>query len=309
MEQTTLGRTELKVSRMGLGCGGHSRLGLALGRSTSEAADVVRAALDLGVNYIDTAESYGTEPVVALALKGVPRESVVLSTKVGSGDDQGPFSPSVYRQRVEACLSRLGTDHIDVMNVHGVLPGEYARVRSDLAPVLVRMREEGKVRFLGVTEQFLKDTAHAMLGQALAEDDLWDVVMVGYSVVNFSAEGQVMDMVRKNGCGTQVMFAVRRALSRPEALMELMDGLVASGQVDPASFDRSDPLGFMGPDLVDAAYRFARHESGMDVVLSGTSSVDHLRANVTSMNAPPLPPEVVARARTIFARVDSVSGN
>jgi len=61
MEYTTLGRTGLKVSRMGLGCGGHSRLGLSTGSTETEAENVVRAALSLGINFIDTAEGYGTE--------------------------------------------------------------------------------------------------------------------------------------------------------------------------------------------------------------------------------------------------------
>jgi len=309
MDFTTLGRTGLRVSRMGLGCGGHSRLGLAFGRSDAEAAEVVRAALDLGVNYIDTAESYRTEVAVGLGIRGVPRESVVISTKVGVGDDQGFFSEAVYRERVEACLKRLGTDYIDVMNVHGVLPDEYEWTRDELAPVILRMRDEGKVRYLGITEQFLNDTSHVMLRRALAEDDLWDVLMIGYSVLNFCAETTIMDAVRARGCGTQVMFAVRRALSRPEALFELMEKLVDSGQVDAGSFDPAEPLVFMGENLVDAAYRFARHESGMDVVLSGTSSIEHLKANAASINAAPLPPDVVARARAIFGSVDSVSGN
>ncbi|MBS1708211.1 MAG: aldo/keto reductase [Armatimonadetes bacterium] len=309
MEFTTLGRTGLRVSRMGLGCGGHSRLGLSFGRTDEEAADVVRAALDVGVNFIDTAENYRTETAVGLGIGGVPRDSVVISTKVAAADADGLVSAADYRSRVEGCLTRLGTDYIDVMNVHGVTPDEYDWARDELVPVLLRMREEGKVRSLGITEQFITDTSHVMLRRALAEDDLWDVVMVGYSVLNFSAERTVMPLVRERGCGTQLMFAVRRALSRPAALIELMENLVATGQVDSGSFDAAEPLKFMGVDMAGAAYRFARHESGMDVVLSGTSSLEHLKANAASICAGPLSSDIVERVRSIFARVDSASGN
>ena len=69
MLYTTLGKTGLRVSVAGLGCGGFSRLGLAAGKSEDEAADLVREAVDLGVNFIDTAPAYGTEGVVGKALK------------------------------------------------------------------------------------------------------------------------------------------------------------------------------------------------------------------------------------------------
>ena len=81
MEYTTLGRTNLRVSVAGLGAGGGSQLGLDRGKTRHEAADIVRLALDLGVNVIDTAESYMTEEVIGEALAGRDRSSVVLSTK------------------------------------------------------------------------------------------------------------------------------------------------------------------------------------------------------------------------------------
>jgi len=80
MEYVTLGRTGLSVSVAGLGCGGFSRLGLGTGNITAEAVALVRQALDLGVNLLDTAAMYGTEAVVGEAIKSIPRESVVVAT-------------------------------------------------------------------------------------------------------------------------------------------------------------------------------------------------------------------------------------
>ena len=74
MQYTTLGRTGLKVSVAGLGCGGSSRLGLEQGHSDAHAVGIIRAAVDMGVNLIDTARGYGTEHVVGLALKEIPRD-------------------------------------------------------------------------------------------------------------------------------------------------------------------------------------------------------------------------------------------
>ena len=72
MEYVTLGRSGLKVSVAGLGCGGFSRLGLATGKSEAEAVALVRGALDMGVNLFDTAAVYGTEAVVGEAIRSVP---------------------------------------------------------------------------------------------------------------------------------------------------------------------------------------------------------------------------------------------
>ena len=98
-----------------------------------------------------------------------------------------------------------------------------------------------------------------------------------------------------------------------EALRELLAGLVDEGVVD-ASLSSDDPLGFVAahPDvesLVQAAYRFCRHEPGAHVILSGTGNVAHLEANVAHIQAPKLPDEVADQLEALFGSVDSVSGN
>src|ERR1700679_3495684 len=84
MQTVRLGRTGLEVTVAGLGCGGHSRLGMAKGKAAHHAADLVRRALDLGVTFIDTARAYGTEEAVGLGLRG-RRDEAVISTKAGIG--------------------------------------------------------------------------------------------------------------------------------------------------------------------------------------------------------------------------------
>ena len=111
MQYTTLGRTGLRVSVAGLGCGGFSRLGLGTGRSEDDAIGIVRQALDLGVNLIDTAAVYGTEDVVGKALRGVDRDSVVLCTKASKPADAPAFTPEAVLASLDASLKRLGVDH------------------------------------------------------------------------------------------------------------------------------------------------------------------------------------------------------
>src|SRR5438445_13697015 len=81
MEYVTLGKTGLRVSVAGLGCGGNSRLGLGRGKTEAEAIALVRQALDMGLNLLDTAAAYGTEALVGKAIKPVPRDRVVITTK------------------------------------------------------------------------------------------------------------------------------------------------------------------------------------------------------------------------------------
>src|ERR1700681_1160508 len=81
MHYTTLGKTGLRVSVAGLGTGGFSRMGLKTGKSEQEAARLILDAVDLGINFIDTAPPYGTEGVVGLALKSLRRDKVVVATK------------------------------------------------------------------------------------------------------------------------------------------------------------------------------------------------------------------------------------
>ena len=81
MQYITLGRTGLKVSVMGVGCGGPSRIGKSTGKTKQESVALIRYALDSGINIIDTSEIYNTEKIVGEAIKGYDRESIILSTK------------------------------------------------------------------------------------------------------------------------------------------------------------------------------------------------------------------------------------
>jgi len=110
------------------------------------------------------------------------------------------------------------------------------------------------------------------------------------------------------------MFAVRRQLSDPAALRETAAGLIARGEVDGGLVDAADPLGFLRDragigSVVEAAYRFCRHEPGAQVILTGTGDAEHLAANVAAILKPPLPAEVLEWLEAIFGKVDSVSGN
>src|SRR5215475_9515469 len=129
MQYTTLGKTNLKVSVAGLGCGGNSRVGLGAGLSEAQSVALVRAALDLGVNFIDTAMVYGTEGIVGKAIKGRTRDSIVVSTKshYGSFDGKEVLPATAIVANLEASLRALGTPYVDIFHIHGLSPQLYDR--------------------------------------------------------------------------------------------------------------------------------------------------------------------------------------
>ena len=312
MDYRTFGRTGLRVSVVGLGAGGPSKLGQNTGRSEEESVAVVRRALDLGVNYIDTAENYGTEEIVGTAIRGADRHSLVLSSKKGAYRKGKPVPPQEFAAGVDASLKRLGVDMIDVFHLHGPTLDQYQHVRDQLVPVLQRFQQAGKVRHLAVSERFPADLEHSTLRRAIA-DDLFDVVMVGFNILNQTARQLVFPATSAKGIATEGMFAVRRAFSNPERLREILAELCESGEIDAASVDLTDPLAWALAEsdartVPEVAYRFCRHEPGIDLVLTGTGNVRHLEENVASLLRPPLPASVTERLGQIFGRVRSASG-
>lgn len=313
MRYVTLGRTGLKVSVAGLGCGGHSRLGQRTGKTKDESVRLVRHALELGINVIDTAEVYGTETIVGEALQNVARDEVVLSTKKLCPDAQVGDPAKELREGIEASLKRIGTDYVDVFYLHGVREEQYHSACDQLLPVLEEMRQEGKVRFIGVTEAFIRDPQHAMAATAVSHDH-WDVMMIGFNMLNQSARKRVFPATLSKHIGTMGMFAVRKALSRPAHLDKLLNELTEAGQVESNVVKAEERLSFLTEDgksatIPEAAYRYCRHEPGLDVILTGTGSIEHLEENVASLLKGPLDVDDTARLRDMFGMVDSVSGN
>jgi L-galactose dehydrogenase len=310
MDTVTLGRTGLRVTEMGVGCGGPSRAGQSTGKSVSESVAVVRRALDAGVNFIDTSEAYGTEEIVGRAIRDLDRDSLVLSTKKST---RGRLTSQDVVDSLEASLKRLDTEYVDLYHLHGVELKEYEYLLAEIVPTMQRLREHGKLRYIAVSEMFGADPQHAMLQRAL-DDDAWDVMMVGFNILNQSARERVFPRTIAKDIGVLVMFAVRRAFSQPERLKANLDELIERGQLDPADLDLDDPLGFLvheggAVSLPDAAYRFCRYEPGTHVILSGTGNPAHLQANLASFEHPPLPEADRRRLMHIFRRVDSVAGN
>jgi aryl-alcohol dehydrogenase-like predicted oxidoreductase len=282
-------------------------------QSGNSAVALVRQAIDLGINFFDTAEAYGTESVVGRGIKGIERERLVLSTKKTLPPLEHSSPEAEIARGLEQSLTRLGTDYIDVYHLHGVEPKDTVFAKERLMPAMLRLRDQGKLRFIGVTEAFVPDPTHTMLRESLHEQ-LWDVVMVGFNLLNSSARRTVLPVTREKRIGVLAMFAVRRALSQPARLKAIVAELIEKGAFPLNSVNAADPLDFVLQDgaaatLPEAAYRFCRHEPGVDVVLTGTGNPAHLKANVDSILKPPLPDAVRRRLETLFGNLDYLTGN
>jgi aryl-alcohol dehydrogenase-like predicted oxidoreductase len=310
MHHTTLGRTSLRVSVAGLGTGGFSRLGLKSGLSEEQSARLIHEAIGLGINFIDTAPSYGTEGVVGRALKTIPRDQVVIATKafVHRGGEWWP--PERVVASLDNSLRLLGTDHVDVFNLHGVEAHEYDHALETIAPALLEQKRKGKIRHIGITENPIVEHDQAMLKRAL-RDPVWEVFMVGFHMLHQGARRTVFPLTREKGIGTLLMFAVRSIFADPPRVAREMKTLADQGLVEKWLGETDDPLGFLiheggAASLTEAAYRFARHESGADVVLFGTGSAAHLRANVEALLKPPLPEADRAKLAALFGHLTGI---
>jgi aryl-alcohol dehydrogenase-like predicted oxidoreductase len=216
---------------------------------------------------------------------------------------------STVISNLEQSLRRLAVDRVDVFMVHGVLPDQYEHVLHEVAPALIREKEKGKIGHLGLSEFPARDPDHLMLSRAL-DDSLWEAVMLGYHMMHQGANVAVLPRAVAQGVGTVVMYAVRNIFSQQGALQETMRQLAAKDAVPP-SLATEDPLGFLihrggATSLIDAAYRSARHVSGANVVLFGTSDANHVRANVESLLRPPLPQADVEKLHELFGHLSGV---
>jgi aryl-alcohol dehydrogenase-like predicted oxidoreductase len=190
---------DLDVSRMGLGAMGMSAAYTGAGTDDAESIRVIHRALELGVTFIDTAETYGpfiNEELVGRAIKG-RRDRVVLATKFGrfshaSGSRGVDSSPANIRTAVEGSLRRLGTDYIDLYYQHRVDPGTPI---EDTVGAVAELVAEGKVRHVGLSAAGPATIrrAHAVHPVAALQSE--------YSLWTRDPETEVLPLLRELGIG------------------------------------------------------------------------------------------------------------
>ena len=309
----TLGRTGLEVSLLGVGTGGPSNFGQSSGVPETDIHRLVRRALDVGVNIFDTAAGYrDSEAILGRALTGVPRDRYYVATKFTPERDDEIVTPEDVVASVERSLTRLQTDNVEILQFHGVRPLQYRAVMERLLPTVLKLQDQGKCRWIGITEQYGDDGAHEMLQMAL-EDDHFDTAMVGYNMLNQSADNLVYPQCLEHNVGVFIMFAVRRVLARQDRLEQTIADLKERGLVAPDAVPDSQPLDWLIHDNVDsmasAAYKFTAMHPAVSTVLSGTANLEHFENNLRALEDPMLPEADYARLHELFGRVTDSIGN
>jgi aryl-alcohol dehydrogenase-like predicted oxidoreductase len=299
-----LGRSGLVVSRLGIGC---NAFGTRI--DADQVRAVVDAALDEGVSFFDTADVYGlgtSEELLGRALRG-RRDDVVVATKFGmdmeghNGPDHGARASRRYlRRAVEASLRRLGTDHIDLYQLHQpdlVTPFE------ETLTALGELVAEGKVRYVGcsnfaaweVTEAHHVARRLGTPGFVTAQNE--------YSLYNRVAEEELVPACLSAGMSVLPYFPLayglltgkyRRGAAAPEGSRLSLDS--QRRRLDGADFDRIEALTSFaeqrGVDLLTLAVGGLGAQPGVGSVIAGVSRPEQVRANARAVAWSPSPQDL-----------------
>ena len=284
-----LGRTGFEVSDIGFGAGYLNN------------ANVLQVALDMGVNYIDTAEHYAngaSEQAVGEALKGRDRSSVFLTTKLNM--IFGGSTKEAIRDRFHRCLARLQTDYVDCFMLHMTPTAEQIK-HEEFHAVAQELKAEGKVRFLGLSNH---GTEHALAGPvedrmedvigAAAEDGRFDVTLFVYNFLQKEQGERIIETCRAKDMGVTLMktnpvaFAagideyLERIESRGRQVPESVARMAAeySSFVEAAEEFKARHHLQTDAEMRDAAIKFALTNRGVHSVCPSINTFDDLETYV-----------------------------
>ena len=325
MQYRPLGTTGLQISEISVGCGGTSGL---MGRgSPAERQAVVARALELGVNYFDTAPAYdGTRAESGL---GETLEAVgarpIIGTKVRLEPHELDDIPGAVTGSVEASLRRLRVDAIDLIQIHN-RPGLARRAwdhdvvsvddilgSGGVVDTLERLRDQGKVRYLGFTA-----IGEVPAFQQVIASGRLDAVQSYYNLLNPSAGldvpvgfrgaeyGRVIDTAGDAGLGVLVIRALAAgALTSLETLHPRAGGWSKRAWYEvEADRLKARALGWLTEDTNDSiaqvALRFALTKPQVSSVLVGISGAEQLDEVCAASGKPPFPPEHIEKLRAFY---------
>ncbi len=301
MEKRTLGRTNLKVSILGMGGLFISSVG---GKRRDEACSAIRRALELGVNYLDSAPSYAdSEEVLGIALEGIPRDSYYLSTKLG-GRPQ-PFNPKdkdALRRSVDESLRLLKTDYIDILMIHEPdRPGQYDwwedydNFYGPVSELLEELKDQKIIRFKG-----LGGTTAYQLPHIMATGN-YDVVLTAfnYSLLWREAEIAIFPEAKRQNMGIIIGSPLQQgALSRKYPEIETGAWWLSPPRQNQYKrlYSYLDEINL---SLPEAGIRMILSNPDVSTILMGARSVEEVEQNVKSINAGPLSTEILSELKNI----------
>jgi aryl-alcohol dehydrogenase-like predicted oxidoreductase len=324
MKKKRFGRTDLDISLLTFGCGAVG--GLMTAGTSADQDRAVAWALNNGINHFDTAPSYGntaSETNLGRAL-GRNRDGIVVSTKVGLTEANHSNLANVIRDSLEASLSRLKQDHVEIFQLHNTLEAPSARgnltadqVLNEIVPAFMKLRDEGKTRYLGFTAKGGTDALHKLVASGcfdsaqifynLLVPSAGEAILDGYPAQDYR---RLLDAAERHGVGSiGVRVLAGGALSGRETRHPLgMKTVAPIGSGDDYATDvkralRFEPVVAAGyaASLPELAVRYAISNSQLSTVEIGIATLEELQQAASAVNKGPLPQEALAEIRDIQA--------
>lgn len=291
MNYRTLGRTGLRVSEIGLGTMVHA--GHFGPKDDAESIRAIETALDLGVNFIDTAEAYGagySESLLGKALTG-KRDRVILATKGGNvmvGPNRGKTDFSIaYIDRVmDESLKRLQTDAIDLYQLHN--PNVEVIERGEVWELLERRKKEGKIRYYGVSINKMEE------GVAAVKGGRSDTVQIEYNMLIQDPAKEVLPMAQQANVGVIARAPLRRSLlsgklkagDQQRFQGEDVRARNFAGELFVKELAKVEKLRFLvqqpGTTLAQMAIAFCLAHPAVSVVIPGARDARQMRENAAA---------------------------
>jgi aryl-alcohol dehydrogenase-like predicted oxidoreductase len=325
MDYRTLGRTGLRVGALGFGCGNVG--GLLIRGTPAERERAVARALELGINYFDTAPIYGdgqSETNLGQVIRAL-KPRLYVGTKFRVPDVPAAELPAAVARSLEESLERLGLPRVDLLQCHNLVTRErngrsvsVKDMRDAIVPALIRLVEQGKIGFYGMTALGETAALHEVLDARVVQ-----TAQVCFNLLNPSAAhalppqfpaqdfGRLLDHAAKSRVGVIVIRVLAAgALSGTEARHP-----IAVPSVDPIAsapeyaedVRRARTLEALVEDghagsLVEASLRFALTSGAVSTVLLGYSSLEHLEYAAASVAKGPLSAAALAHLPALWAR-------
>jgi L-galactose dehydrogenase len=299
MQTRTLGKTGLNVPILGFGA---SSLGQEFRPVTlDEALRSVRVALECGLNLIDTSPFYGrgmSEVLLGVALRGVPRDSYLLCTKLGRFDLQHfDFSAKRVAESVDVSLHRLGTDHLDICLCHDIEFVEMQQIVDETLPALRKAQQAGKVRFVGFSGYPMK------IFPFILDQVPTDVILSynQYTLQNTRLAGLVPYLQQKGvGIMNAGPFSARLLTNAP-----LPKWLKEPEEVKDAARRAAEHCRKKGTDIAKLALQFSVANPDISTTIAGSANPDNIRLWAKWVGEP-LDRELLSEVQQIFAPVKDI---
>ena len=300
MQTRRLGNTDLHLPVLSFGA---SSLGAEFRNVTlDEALSSVRVALECGLNFIDTSPFYGrgmSEVLLGIALKGVPRESYTLCTKLGRYDlAHFDFSAKRVAESVDVSLHRLGTDHLDIILCHDIEFVPMQQIVDETLPALRKIQQAGKARYIGFSGYPMK------IFKFILEQTHVDCVLSynQYTLQNTRFLDEAVPYLKAKGVGVMNAgpFSARLLTQAP-----LPAWLKEPESVKAAARAAAAHCASKGVDIAQLALQFSIAHPDIATTVSGSANPTNIR-NWAKWAAAPIDPQLLAEVQAIFAPVHNL---